>query len=91
MQWLQHRLRMGSGDSQKGAGGAFGAAVALYPVLEGARADAHERGKLILAEPGFLTNRLCIRRRNAMPGQVRALKGGAARGLLFPTENGTAG
>jgi hypothetical protein len=36
MQRLQHRLRVGFRDAEEGAGGAFGAAVALFPVLEGA-------------------------------------------------------
>ncbi len=33
---------MGRGDAEQGAGGSFWAAVALFPVLEGARADADE-------------------------------------------------
>ena len=49
MQRLEHRLGMGFGDTQEGPGGAFGAAVALFPVLEGAGADADERGELNLA------------------------------------------
>lgn len=44
MQRFQHRLGMGLGDAEEGAGGSFGTAVALFPVLEGARADAHEEG-----------------------------------------------
>ncbi len=36
MQRLQHGLRVGFRDTQECAGGAFGAAVALFPVLEGA-------------------------------------------------------
>lgn len=36
MQRLQHRLGMEFRDTQEGAGGAFGPAVALLPVLEGA-------------------------------------------------------
>ena len=35
-QRFPHRLGMGFGDAEEGAGGAFGAAVALLPVLEGA-------------------------------------------------------
>ena len=50
MQRLQHRLRVGFCDAEEGAGGAFGASVSLFPVLEGAGANAHEGGKLILAE-----------------------------------------
>jgi len=36
MQRLQHGLRVGFDDAQNCAGGAFGVAVALFPVLEGA-------------------------------------------------------
>ena len=46
VQRLQHGLRVGFRDAQEGAGRAFGAAVALFPVLEGAVADADESGKL---------------------------------------------
>jgi hypothetical protein len=47
------RLRVGFRDAE-GAGGAFGVSVALFPVLEGAVTDAHEGGKLILAESAYL-------------------------------------
>ena len=50
MKRLQHRLRVAFGDAEEGAGGAFGAAVALLPVLQRPRADADERGELALAE-----------------------------------------
>jgi len=70
MQRLQHRLRVGFRDAEEGAGGAFGASVALFPVLEGAGADAHEGGKLILAESEFLANRLCIGRRRRWEERV---------------------
>ena len=36
---------MGLCDAQEGAGGFFGAAVALFPVLKGAGTDADERGE----------------------------------------------
>jgi hypothetical protein len=71
---------MGFRDAEEGVGGAFGAAVALFPVLEGAGADADECRKLNLAESEFLTDGFCIRPMDA----------GAARGLLFSAENGTA-
>jgi hypothetical protein len=70
---------MGLGDAEEGAGGAFGAAVALLPVLEGAGTDAHERGKLALAESEFLTDRLGI----------GPFKSRAACGFLFPAQDGT--
>jgi len=41
---LQHRFGIGFGDAEDGAGGAFGKAGALFPVLEGAGADADEEG-----------------------------------------------
>lgn len=44
------------GDAEEGTGGAFGLAVALFPVLERARTDVDERGKLGLAEPKFLAD-----------------------------------
>ena len=53
MQRLQHRFRVAFGDAEKGAGGAFGAAVALLPILQGAGADADERGEVTLAEGEF--------------------------------------
>jgi len=36
MQRLQHRLRVGFGKTQEGAGGTLGAAVASFQVPEGA-------------------------------------------------------
>jgi len=50
MQRLQHGLQMRFRDAQEGAGDAFGAAVALFPFLEGAGTDADECRKLNLAE-----------------------------------------
>jgi len=44
---------VGFRNAQEGAGGAFGAAVALFPVLEGAWADADERGELNLGPFAF--------------------------------------
>ena len=73
MQRLQHGLRVGFRDAQEGAGGAFGAAVALFPVLEGAGADADERGELDLAEAEFFAHGLGIGR----------LEGGAACRVSF--------
>ena len=50
MQGFQHGLRVDLRDSEQGAGGSFGMAVALLPILQRARADADERGELGLAE-----------------------------------------
>jgi len=80
MQRLQHGLRVGFRDTQQCAGGAFGAAVALFPVLEGAGADADERGKLNLAQVELFTHRFGI----------GPLLGGATCWFLFPAKNGTA-
>ncbi len=79
MQRLQHRLGMAFGDAEQGAGGAFGAAVALFPVLQGAGADADERRKLALAEGEFFPDG---------PG-VGPVKFGFTGGLRFPTQDGT--
>ena len=54
---FQHGLRVDLRDSEQRAGGSFGMAVALFPILERARTDADERGKLGLAEPEFLADR----------------------------------
>ena len=89
MQRFQHGLRMGFCDAEEGAGGAFRAAVALFPILEGARADADERGELGLTEIEFLADCLGIGRRMALPGQVRRLEGGGARRFLFTMQDGT--
>ncbi len=45
-----HGLWVGFHEADEGAGGAFGAAVALFPVPEGAGADADECGELNLTE-----------------------------------------
>ena len=60
MECLQHRCGVAFGDAEEGAGGAFGTAVALFPVLEGAGADADQGGELGLAEPELLANRLGV-------------------------------
>lgn len=39
MKRVQDGFGVGFGDTEEGAGGAFGAAVALFPVLEGAGTD----------------------------------------------------
>ena len=62
MQRLQHRLGMKLGDAEEGAGGAFRAAVALFPVLERAGTDADEGGELGLAEAEFLAHSLAFRK-----------------------------
>lgn len=41
---------------EKSSGGALGLAVALLPILEGAEADADQRGELRLGETQFLTD-----------------------------------
>jgi hypothetical protein len=71
---------MGLGDAEEGAGGAFGAAVALFPVLEGAGTDANQGGELNLAEAELFAHGFGIG-----PLECRA-----ARGILFATKNGTA-
>jgi hypothetical protein len=45
VQRLKDGLRVAFGDAEKGAGGAFRLAVALFPVLQGAGTDADEGGK----------------------------------------------
>lgn len=80
MQRLKHGLWVRFRDAQEGTGGAFGAAVALFPVLEGAGADADERRKLNLAESEFLTDGF----------RIGPMEGGGARGFLFSAKNGTA-
>ena len=54
MQRRQHGMRVGFRNTQERAGGAFGAAVALFPVLEGAGADADKRGELNLPFSPFI-------------------------------------
>jgi len=97
---LQHRCGMGFGDAEEGAGGAFGMAVALFPVLEGAGAYADEGGELALAEAEFVAHGFGIGRLSAIPGQVglreatpgqaRRLQGSAACGVLLAAQDGTA-
>ena len=80
VQGLQHRFRVAFGDAEEGAGGAFRAAMALLPVLQGARADADERGRLTLTEAEFFAN-------NAGVGPVER---GFAGGFLFSAQDGAA-
>ena len=54
---LQHGLGVAFGDTEERAGGAFGMAVALLPILQSPRADADESGELGLTEAEFFTNR----------------------------------
>jgi hypothetical protein len=49
MQRFKHGFRMGLRDAEEGAGGAFGAAVALFSVRGRAGADADVGGVLIFA------------------------------------------
>ncbi len=70
---------MGLGDAEQGAGGSFGAAVALFPVLEGAGTDADERGELRLGEAEFFAHGLGI----------GPLQGGGSGGLFLSAKNGT--
>jgi hypothetical protein len=44
MQCLKHGLWMGFREAEERTGGAFGAAVALFPILERAGADAKQGG-----------------------------------------------
>ena len=71
---------MGLGDAEEGTGGAFGAAMALLPILEGAGTDADEGGELVLTEAELLAHGLGI----------RCLQGGAAGGFVFSAKDGTA-
>jgi hypothetical protein len=77
MKRLQHGLRMAFGDAEEGACGAFGAAVALFPVLQGARADADQCGELALAQAEFLAD-------GASVGPVERLLAG---GFLFAVQD----
>lgn len=77
MQRFQHSLRMLLSDAQQGAGGAFGTAVALFPILQGADADANHGRELTLRQPQFLAHGLC----------VRPLVGALAGGFLFAMED----
>lgn len=80
MQSLEHGFGMGFRDTQKGAGGAFGSAMALFPILEGSGADADESGELGLSESEFFANLFSI----------GPLQSGAASGFLFPAKDSTA-
>ena len=80
MQWLRHRFGMGFSGAREGAGGAFGATMALLTVLEREGTDTVECGELVLTEAQLLACSLGIRR----------LQGGAAGGLLFSAKDGTA-
>ena len=53
MKRLQHGPRVAFGDAEEGAGGAFGATVALLPVLQGARADAMNAANWLWLRPSF--------------------------------------
>jgi hypothetical protein len=54
---LQYGLGVAFGDTEERAGGAFGMAVTLFPILESPRADADEGSELGLTETEFFTNR----------------------------------
>jgi hypothetical protein len=79
VQRLKHRFWMGLSDAEQGAGGAFGASVSLFPVLESAGADADERGELVLAEPQLFAHGF----------GVRPFQGGAAGGFFLAAQDGT--
>ena len=78
VQRSEHGFGMGLGDAEQGAGGSFGAAVALFPVLEGTGADADERGELRLGEAEFFAHGLGI----------RPFQGGGSGGLLLAAKYG---
>ena len=77
---LQHGLRVAFGDAEEGAGGAFGAAVALLPVLQRPWANADECGELALAQAQGLPD----------SASVGPLKRGLAGGFLSAVQYGTA-
>ena len=90
------RFRVGPCDAQKCAGGAFGAAVALLPVLEGAAADAHEGRRWFLATISRLGRRIdaisvvaAMNCSSALPSTPRGVYGVRPRaftsvGIIFP-------
>ena len=80
MKCLQHGLRVAFDDAEEGAGGAFGAAVALLPVLQRPRAEADERSELALAQAQGLPD----------GASVGPLKCGFAGNFLFAAQDGTA-
>lgn len=71
---------MGLCDAQEGAGGSFGATVALFPVLESAWADADECGESGLAEAELVAHRL----------RIGPVEGGASGGFFLAAKNGSA-
>ena len=76
---FQHGLGVAFGDAEEGAGGAFGAAVALFPVLEGPRADADQDGKLALRQAELFAHNTGI----------WPMDFGGAGGFGFPAQDGT--
>ncbi len=72
--------RLPGGARRCGGGRALWAAVALLPVLQGARADADEGGELALREAELFAD-------DAGVGPVEF---GFAGGFLFPAQDGTA-
>ncbi len=77
MQGFQHGLRVAFRDAEEGAGGSFGMAVALFPILESPRADADERGELGLAKAEFFAD----------TAGVRPFKSGRSCGFLFAVQD----
>jgi hypothetical protein len=75
---LQYGLGVAFGDTEESAGGTFGMAVALFPILQSPRADADESGELGLTETEFFPNRAGI-------GPLE--RRGAGR-FLFPAQDG---
>lgn len=80
VQRLQYRFRVRLRDAQEGAGGSFGTAVSLFPVLEGAGADADEACELALGEAELFAHGFGV-------GPFQS--GGAGR-LFLSTKDGTA-
>ena len=76
---FQDGLRVDLRDAEEGAGGSFGMAVALLPILERARTDADERGELRLAETELFTNAAGIGR----------FEGGGSSGFLCTAQDRT--
>jgi hypothetical protein len=80
MQRLKHRFGVALGDAKESAGGSFGPAVALLPVLQSAGTDANKSRELTLRETQFFPDDTGVR-----PSECRL-----ASGLFFAAKDGAA-